>query len=52
VGFTFYIYKINTWEKSAYKVLVEKPEEKRPLRRPTHRCEGVGWIHRAQDTDQ
>jgi hypothetical protein len=50
---------------NAYKILVRKPEEKRPLVRP--RCgwkdsirtslmevgwEGVDWIHLAQDRDQ
>jgi hypothetical protein len=46
--------------RTAYKILVRKPEGKRPLGRPTHRWEdninmnlleivwdGVGWIHLA-----
>jgi hypothetical protein len=45
--------------------VVRKPEGKRPLRRPYHQwednittnlketgCNGVGWIHLAQDMDQ
>jgi hypothetical protein len=54
------------WEISnAYKILVGKPEGKRPLGRPRHRWEGnirldlgkieweeVGWMHLAQDRDQ
>jgi hypothetical protein len=49
-------------EKKAYKVLVAKPEGKRPLRRPRYRWEdeirmdiremgwgGVEWIQLAQD---
>jgi hypothetical protein len=47
-----------------YNVLVEKPEGKRPLRKPRCRWdwikmdlrntdwEGVEWIHLAQDTDR
>jgi hypothetical protein len=48
--------------RNAYKILFGKPEEKRPLGRPRHRCEdnikmnlrkiglkGVNWIHMAQD---
>jgi len=51
--------------KNAYKILVRKPEGKRLLRRPRHRwednirtdlkeigCEGVDWLHVAQDRDQ
>jgi hypothetical protein len=53
-------------ETKAYKVLVGKPEGKRPLRRPRHRwkdgirmdlreigcvCVCVKWIHLAQDRD-
>jgi len=44
---------------NAYKILVRKPEGKRPLRRPMHRWEvdfrleigweGVDWMHLAQD---
>jgi hypothetical protein len=50
---------------NAYKVLIGKPEGKRPLRRPRHRLEDnikmdhreigfgdVDWIHMAQDWDQ
>jgi hypothetical protein len=50
--------------RNAYKILVAKPEEKRPLRRPRCRWEnhirinlreigweGVNWIHLAQDRD-
>jgi len=48
-----------------YRVLVEKPEEKRPLGRPRHRwednikmdlqevgCGGMEWINLAQDRDR
>jgi hypothetical protein len=45
-----------------YRVLVGKPEGKRPLGRPRHRwedniktevgCEGVDWIELAQDMDR
>jgi hypothetical protein len=48
-----------------YRVLVEKPEEKRPLGRPRHRwednikidlheagCEAISWIELAQDRDR
>jgi hypothetical protein len=50
--------------KNIYKILVRKPEWKRPLRRPKHRLEdnirmalkgtgsGVDWMHLAQDRDQ
>ena len=50
--------------KSAYRVLVGKPEGKRPLGRPRRRwednikmdlwevgCEGMDWIDMAQDRD-
>jgi hypothetical protein len=50
---------------SAYRILVEKPEGKRPLGRPRRRWEdninmdlreigwgGINWIHLAQDRDQ
>jgi hypothetical protein len=53
------------WERKVYKVLVEKPEGKRPLERPRHRWENgirmdfreigwgsVQWIHLAQDRGQ
>jgi hypothetical protein len=53
------------WERKVYKVLVEKPEGKRPLVRPRHRWENgirmdfreigwgsVQWIHLAQDRGQ
>jgi cupin superfamily acireductone dioxygenase involved in methionine salvage len=52
-------------EKNAYKIVVRKPEWKRPLGRPRHRYkenietvvkevgyEGVDWINLAQDRDQ
>jgi hypothetical protein len=50
--------------RNLYKILVGKPEDKRPLRRPRHRWEdirmylkeigweGVDWMHLAQDRDQ
>jgi hypothetical protein len=51
--------------RSVYRVLVEKPEEKRPLGRPRHRwedyikmdlqevgCGGMDWIELAQDRDR
>jgi hypothetical protein len=51
-------------EKNAYRLLVEKPEEKRPLGRPRRRwvdnikmdlrdigCGGINWIDVAQDRD-
>jgi len=51
--------------RNAYKILVGKPEGKRPLGRPRHiwknniriyiretGCEGADWIHLAQNTDQ
>jgi hypothetical protein len=51
--------------RNAYIILVGKSEGKRPLGRPRRRwednirmclreigCEGVGWIHLAQDEDQ
>jgi hypothetical protein len=54
------------WEKrNAYRILIENPEEERPLRRPRHRFvgtikmdfregewDGMGWIDVAQDRDQ
>jgi hypothetical protein len=52
-------------DREVYKVLVEKPEGKRPLGRPRCRWEdgirrdrreigwgGVDWIHLAEDRDQ
>jgi hypothetical protein len=51
--------------KGVYRVLVGKPEGKRPLGRPRHRwednskidlqkmgCRGLGWIDLAQDKDR
>jgi hypothetical protein len=51
--------------RNAYKILVGKPEGKKPLRRARHRWqsnirmdpgeivwEGVDWIHLAEDRDQ
>lgn len=51
--------------RNVYKIVVRKPEGKRPLKRPTHQwednittnlketgCKGVGWIHLAQERDQ
>jgi hypothetical protein len=53
------------YESNAYRVLVGKPERKRPLGRPIHRWEqnikmdrreigrsGMDWINLAQDKDQ
>jgi hypothetical protein len=50
---------------NAYKIFVGKPEGKRPLGKPRHKCEdnirmdlreveweGVDWIYLAQDRDQ
>jgi hypothetical protein len=52
-------------KRNVYRILVEKPERKRPLGRPRHRWghnikmnlreigwDGVDWINMAQDTDQ
>jgi hypothetical protein len=52
-------------KKNAYRILVRKPEGKRPLARPRRRWEdnikihlrqirwgGMDWIHLAQDRDQ
>jgi hypothetical protein len=52
-------------EKGVYRVLVRKPEGKRPLERPRHRwedyirmdlqevgCGGMDWIGLAQDRDR
>jgi hypothetical protein len=52
-------------ERKVYKILLGKPEGKRPLERPRRRCEGgmktdfreIGWqgvegIHLAQDRDR
>jgi hypothetical protein len=51
-------------KRAAYRLLVEKPEGKRPLGRPRYRwvgnikmdlgeieCSGMDWIHLAQDRD-
>ena len=51
--------------RGVYRVLVEKPEGKRPLGRPRHRwedyikmdiqevgCGGMDWMELAQDTDR
>jgi hypothetical protein len=51
--------------KNSYKILIGKPEGKRPLGRPRHRWDdntimdlreivwdGVGWMHLAHDRDQ
>jgi hypothetical protein len=55
----------NGEERNAYKILVGKPEGKRPLRRPRHRWadniemdlteigwNGMDWIDVAEDRDQ
>jgi hypothetical protein len=52
-------------KRNAYRILVRKPEDKRPLGRPRRRWvdnikmdlreigwDGVDWIHLAQDRDQ
>jgi hypothetical protein len=52
-------------KRNAYRFLVGKPEGKKPLRTPRHRCEdnirmdhreigwcGMDWIDLAQDRDQ
>jgi hypothetical protein len=52
-------------KRNKYRILVGKPEGKRPLRRPRHMCvdsirmdfgqiewDGVNWIDMAQDRDQ
>jgi hypothetical protein len=52
-------------ERQVYRILLEKPERKRPLGRPRHRwedgirmdlreigCGGVEWIQLAQDRDR
>jgi len=51
--------------RSVYRIFIGKPEEKRPLARPKRRwednvrkylketdCEGVDWIHLAQDMNR
>jgi hypothetical protein len=55
----------HTWERNVYKVLMGKPEGKRPLGRPRYRWEdgvrmdfleiglgSVDWIQLAQDRDR
>jgi hypothetical protein len=55
----------NRQMRNGYKILVRKPEKKRPFRRPRHkwednirmdlrdiRWEGVDWIHMVLDKDQ
>jgi hypothetical protein len=55
----------HAWERNAYKVLMGKPEGKRPLGRPRRRWQdgirmdlgetglgGVDWIQLAQDRDR
>jgi hypothetical protein len=55
----------HAWERNVYKVLMGKPEGKRPLGRPRRRWENgirmdhmeidwgsVDWIHLAQDRDR
>jgi hypothetical protein len=55
----------HAWEKEVYRVLVEKPEEKRPLGRPRHRlkdgirmalreigCGIVDWLQLAHDRER
>jgi hypothetical protein len=54
----------HAWERNVYKVLMRKPEGKRPLGRPRRRwdeirmvlrvigCGSVGWIQLAQDMDR
>jgi hypothetical protein len=50
----------NGEKRNGYRVLVGKPEGKRPLRRPRRRWvdlreiggDGMGWIDLAQDRDQ
>jgi hypothetical protein len=52
-------------KRNAYRILVGKPERKRPLGRPRRRCvdnikmdlreigwDGMDWIYLAQDRDQ
>jgi hypothetical protein len=53
----------HAWERNVYKVLMGKPERKRPLGRPRHRWDGirmdlreigwgsVEWIQLAQNRD-
>jgi hypothetical protein len=58
-------WRANGEERGVFRVLVEKPEEKRPLRRPRRRwedsirmdlqevgCGGMDWIGLAQDRDR
>jgi hypothetical protein len=57
--------RTNGEKRNAYRILVGKAEEKRPLGRPTRRCvgnikihlselecDGMDWIDLAQDKDQ
>jgi len=57
--------RVALWGRSVYRVLVGKPEGKRPLGRPRRRwennikmnlqevgCEGMGWIDMAEDRDR
>jgi hypothetical protein len=59
------VYFTVTRMRNAYRILVEKPEGKRPLGRPRRRWvdnikmdlreigwDGMDWIHLAQDRDQ
>ena len=58
-----HVARVGEW-RGVYRVLVGKPEGKRPLRRPRHRwenninmdiqevgCGGMNWIELAQDRD-
>jgi hypothetical protein len=39
-------------KRNAYRILVGKPEGKRPLGRPRRRWDGADWMYMAQDRDQ